>query len=646
MPREESPVEAALRQGLALHRQGRLDEARAQYELALRSRPRQFDALHLLGLIEFQRGDLERALDLFDQAVLIDARSGIAHHCRGNALLELRRPQAALDSYDSALALAPCYADAYFNRGNALLDLGRIEAAIASFDQAIDCQAGHAPALNIRGLALAALGQHGAAVASYDRAIALDPGDAELHNNRGSALAATRQYDGALASFDRAIAIRPEYAEAHCNRANVLAALERRPAALEGYALALALKPEFAEALLNSGNVHRDMQNWQAALADFDRALSIRADFAEAHCNRGLVLQRISRFDEALASFDRAIELQPEFARAHVNRAMVSLLQGDFARGWQHYEWRWRLEDSTFVQQRRTYAQPRWQGTESLQGKTLLVHWEQGLGDTLQFCRYASCAADLGATVILEVQPPLASLLAAQEGVAQVITAGDPLPEFDYCIPLMSMPLAMGSSLSAVPAKVPYVKSNADKVRWWKTKLGDRPRVGDKVKRRVGLVWSGGVRHGQAEPWWVDGRRNIPLASLAALRSVDIDFYSLQKGPAAEAEMRELVADGWGGPEIADFTGYIHDFSDTAAFMEHLDLIITVDTATAHLAGALGRPVWILNRFDGCWRWLLNRADSPWYPTARIYKQQVAGDWDSVVRKVTRDLKSPTFPNI
>lgn len=456
--------------------------------------------------------------------------------------------------------------------------------------------------------------------------------NAMAHHDRGQALAAASRYEEALAGFDQAIAVERNFPEAHCNRATVLAALGRKAEALESYAKALELEPEFAEAHFNSGNVHRDMENWHKALADYDRALSIKPEHAETHSNRGLVLQRLNRLEEALESFDRAIEIKSDFARAHVNRGMASLLRGDFDKGWPDYEWRWRLEDSTFVHQRRHYAKPRWRGTQSLQGKILLMHAEQGFGDTLQFCRYAKLAADRGAQVILEVQAPLASLLATQVGVAQVVSLGDPLPEFDYYIPLMSLPLAVGTALSAVPVNVPYLKSNAEKVRWWSAKLGES------TKRRVGLVWSGGIRSVQFEPWWVDDRRNISLAKLAALRSPDLEFYSLQKGSVAESELRELAAGGWDGPPITDFTQYLHDFSDTAAFMEHLDLIVTVDTATAHLAGALGRPVWILNRFDSCWRWLMNRTDSPWYPTARIYRQQRAGDWDGVITDVSRDL--------
>jgi hypothetical protein len=224
------------------------------------------------------------------------------------------------------------------------------------------------------------------------------------------------------------------------------------------------------------------------------------------------------------------------------------------------------------------------------------------------------------------------NLLSSFSSVAQLAEKGSPLPPFDYQCPLMSLPLAFKTSLSNIPANVPYLKSNLEKSLFWKEKLGE------KIKLRVGLVWSGGFRPNQPELWSVNKRRNIPLAKLTVLKNLDIDFYSLQKGQPAESELAELIRDNWDGPHIVDFTSLLHDFSDTAALIENLDLIISVDTSTAHLAGALGQPVWILNRFDTDWRWLLDRSDSPWYPTVKLYRQEKAGDWDDVVQRVKADL--------
>ena len=273
-----------------------------------------------------------------------------------------------------------------------------------------------------------------------------------------------------------------------------------------------------------------------------------------------------------------------------------------------------------------------WLGEESLQGKTVLLHSEQGLGDTIQFCRYAQMVSDLGARVILQVQRPLRLLMTSLQGVDQLLAEGDALPAFDFHCPLMSLPLAFKTELATVPAPVPYLKADPVKKLYWQEKLGTRHKL------RVGLVWAGGFRPEQPELWGVNERRNIDLAKLAVLKNERIDFYSLQKGMPAEADPARLKAGGWDGPDLIDYTSELADFSDTAALIDNLDLVISVDTSTAHLAGALGKPVWILNRFDTCWRWLLDRSDSPWYPTARIYRQQQFGDWSSVVSAVNTEL--------
>jgi hypothetical protein len=317
---------------------------------------------------------------------------------------------------------------------------------------------------------------------------------------------------------------------------------------------------------------------------------------------------------------------------AYFNRAMASLMVGDYQNGWQDYEWRWQGDNGPIIKDVRYLAQPCWLGRESIAGKAILLHSEQGMGDTIQFCRYAKWVADCGAKVILEVQAPLQGLLAGVEGVFQVVAQGDARPAFDYYCPLMSLPLAFKTTLATLPARTPYIKIDAQKALYWKERLGE------KSKLRVGLVWSGGFRAHQPELWAINDRRNVPLAMFAALKHPDIEFYSLQKGQPAESELADLVAGNWDGPHLTDFTVELRDFSDAAALLEQLDLLISVDTSAAHLAGAMGKPVWILNRFDSCWRWLLDRTDSPWYPTARLYRQESAGDWDGVIRRVRSDL--------
>jgi hypothetical protein len=274
-----------------------------------------------------------------------------------------------------------------------------------------------------------------------------------------------------------------------------------------------------------------------------------------------------------------------------------------------------------------------WLGKESLAGKTILLHGEQGFGDMLQFCRYSTLLAELGATVILEVPGALKSLLAGADGVAVCVGPTDAMPEFDYHCPLMSLPLAFNSTLNTVPAQVPYLRGNAEKTLYWREKLGPRR------KPRIGLVWSGGIRPREPHLWHVNRRRNISLATLAVLLRPDMEFYSLQKGELAEAELREFAVGNSHGSQLIDLTSELRDFSDTAALVANLDLVVTVDTAVAHLAAALGKPVWILNRFDACWRWLVDRSDSPWYPTVKLYRQHRHGDWQGVLRQVAADLE-------
>ncbi len=483
-----------------------------------------------------------------------------------------------------------------------------------------------------RGLALQALKQLDAAVASYDKAIALKPDLAEACSNRGLALQELKQLDAAVASFDQAIALKPDYAEAYYNRGIALEELQQFDAAVVSYDKAIALKPDYAEAYSNRGNALKKLKQLDAAIASYDQAIALKPDYAEAHYNRGIALEQLWQLDAAVASYGQAIALKPDYAEAYWNRSLVLLLLGHFDRGWEDYEWRWKNKRLDLIG--RNFRQPLWLGKESIAGKTILLHGEQGFGDTIQFCRYARLVADLGASVILEIHESLVSLLASLEGVTQLVTRGNNLPAFDYQCPLMSLPLALKTTLSTIPANIPYLQANAEKSRFWQEKLGDKNRP------RVGLVWSGGFRRNQPEAWSVNSWRNIPLAKLAALKNPDIEFYSLQKGQPAESELAELIKNNWDGPHIVDYTSLLNDFSDTAALIENLDLVISVDTSTAHLAGALGKPVWILNRFETDWRWLLERTDSPWYPTAKLYRQQKAGDWDAVVQRVKADLMS------
>ena len=551
----------------------------------LHAQPDYFDALFLSGLIAEQAGRLEQAVEFLSKAATANPNVAETYYNRGVALGRLRRHEEAVASYERAIALKSDYADAYFNRGVALAALDRLTQALES----------------------------------YDRAIAINPEYAEVYNNRGIVLDRLRRYDEALVSYDRAIALKPDYARAYNNRGVALGRLGRHADALASYDRALALKPDYAEALDNRGIALGELNRPAEALQSHERAIAFSPKYAEAFYNRGNVLRDLNRHAEAIDSYERALALKPDYAAAHWNLADCCLLLGDFARGWQEYEWRWKLEQRENAV--RNFQQPLWLGAQALQGRTILLYSELGLGDTLQFCRYATEVAALGAKVILEVQPTLLPLLAHLEGVVQTVPRGTPLPAFDYHCPLMSLPLAFKTDLTNVPRHIPYLRSDAERVAAWRQKLGPTN------KPRVGVVWSGSMA-------LRNDRRSMALKEMLPLMGAWAEWVSLQK-EVRDSDAAVLVS----RTDLRDAGAELHDFADTAAVVELVDVVVTVDTSVAHVAGAMGKPVWILLPFNPHdWRWMLDREDSIWYPTARVFRQPVNGDWASVVRRVDEEL--------
>jgi predicted O-linked N-acetylglucosamine transferase (SPINDLY family)/ADP-heptose:LPS heptosyltransferase len=461
------------------------------------------------------------------------------------------------------------------------------------------------------------------ALACYDRAIAINPDYARAHSNRGNVLQNLKRFDEALESYDRALSIRPDYAEAHYNRGNALQACKRYQEAITSYERALSIKPDFIQALISLGNVLHDCNRYVEALSSYDRALTIQPDYAEAFYNRGNVLHDLKRYDEAIVSYNRALTIKPDYAGAHWNSSFCHLILGDFETGWKEYEWRWKSDDSRYLG--RNFSKPQWFGEESLQGKTILLHGEQGFGDTLHFCRYAKQVADLGARVILEAQQPLLPLLATLDGVDQLVAQGSPLPDFDCHCPLLSLPLAFKTRLDSIPVNNPYLFSEPDQVKHWQKILGE------KTLPRVGLVWSGGTAQKN------DHNRSFALRELLPLLTspLECQFISLQK-ELRDAD-KELLAQQ---PVLQYYGDQINDFADTAALCELMDVVISVCTSVAHLSAALGKPTWILLSDNACWRWLLNRDDSPWYPTVRLFRQTQHGDWQNVIERVSHELIS------
>ncbi len=644
----------AMERGFAAYQRGDLPEAERLCRAVLNAKTDHFDALHLLGIIAARTRRTREAAELLSRALSSNPNDAAAHSHLGNVLRALKRPAEALQSYERALALEPDYAEAYYNRGNALGDLERHADALESYERALALMPDLAEAHNNRGMALNALNRHSDALESYERALALNPDYPEAHNNRGVALFDLKRYEEALESCGRALALKPDYAEAYNNRGIALGELKRPAEALQSYERALALEPDYAEAYYNRGNALGDLERHADALESYERALALMPDLAEAHNNRGMALNALNRhsdalesyeralalnpdypeaynnrgialFDlkryaEALESYGRALALKPDYASAHWNQALCQLLLGDFVSGWQEYEWR--LKEGHQADPGRNLVQPLWLGAQTLKGKTILLQSEQGFGDTLQFCRYAKEVAALGAKVLLEVRPPLVQLLADLEGVTQVLQEGNPLPAFDYHCPLMSLPLAFKTDLQNIPSSIPYIRSDPARVAAWREELGIR------AKPRVGLAWSGSIAHKN------DHNRSMALAEILPLVCDWAEWISLQKD-VGESDAALLASRA----DLRHVGGELTDFADTAALVELMDVVVTVDTSVAHLAGAMGKPVWILLPCNPDWRWLLDREDSLWYPTARLFRQPAIGDWGSAIRRLREELE-------
>lgn len=597
---------------LELQQRGDIRAAELLYRQILRRQPRHAGALHLLGVIHLQRGELADAENLFRTSITVNDQVAPAHANLARALSAGGRLTEALEHLDRAIELSaqrrhPGSDRLQVERAAALVAVGRPAEALLACEAALATNHGNAAAHQTRGDALHDLKRYAEAVEAYDQCIALDPGCFVAWSNRGSALLRSHRFDEAILSYERALALPGEGGG-------------QRSARL------------LANPYLNRGSALHELGKFDAAVESFDRAIAADPALAAAHANRGCALDCLGRSAEALLSCEHAIALDPDNAQAHLNRAMALLRIGRFSEGWAEYEWRWRNTESALYRNRRHGSVPLWLGRESLSGKTILLHAEQGYGDTVQFCRYARLARERGATVVLEVHPALKRLMRRLEGVAQVISHEEPAPDVDFQCPLMSLPLAFGTTFETVPSGQRYLSGEPELVERWRVRLGERRGF------RVGLVWSAGLRPDEPEHWSARARKNIALQSLGELDHPRIEYVSLQKGQPAEAEPQELRRKGWSSLRLVDRTQELADFADTAALIENLDLIVSVDTATAHLAAALGKPTWIMIPSDSCWRWLLSRSDSPWYPSARLFRQRAPWIWEGVVQQVRDEL--------
>ena len=467
----------------------------------------------------------------------------------------------------------------------------------------------------------------------HDRAIALNPSYAEAWSNKGLVLNKLKDYSNALMQHEKALALKPTSAKAWVNKGLMYSELEQHQDAIDQYDQAIRLNPTLAEAWTNKGNAIFALGKTEGSIELHQKAIQLKPNYAQAWYNLGISYCALKRYQESIDSYNQAIRLKPDYAMAYWNKSLVELTIGDLHTGWQNFEARAFIKNSPL---RTSYnAIARLQNLSDIKGKKILIWSEQGLGDCIQFCRYVPELAKLGADVTFVTPPSLSPLMQDLEGTIRIASSCDDLNGFNFQAPLMSLPLIFNTEIATIPNPNAYLKPNPIKQEAWKLKLGLKSTL------RVGLVWNGGFRPDQPDMWAVNERRNVPLEIIARLQYLgNINYYSLQKGDPAESELNRNKASIWPTNNLLNFVNELKDFSDTAALISNLDLVISVDTSTAHLAAALGKPTWILNRYDTCWRWLEDRTDSPWYPSVKLYRQKTSGNWNEVLDLVENDLKA------
>jgi tetratricopeptide (TPR) repeat protein len=579
-------VEALLGRAMQAHQAGDLVTAQAVYAKVLRANPRNFGALYALGVSYCQQGQHARGVSFLEQALAVQPDYAEAHSNLASALNALSRHDEAVAHSERAVALDPACAEAYCNLGNALHALGRYEEAIVRHEQALVLKPALAEAYCNLGNIFHTVGRHEESIARYEQALALDPACAEAHNNLGNALHALARHDEAIVRYEQALVLKPTSADAHCNLASALNALSRH----------------------------------DEAAAHSERALALRPDFAQAHNNLGNTYKALARYDEAIARYEQALALKPDLAEAESNMGLVLLALGRHAEGWAPYEARWRVKG---VAQLPDFQRPLWLGQEDIAGRHLLIQFEQGLGDAILMSRYVTLLEQRGVHCWIQAPPALLALLQRSFPRSHVVPFPDCPADVELRIPMMSLPLAMQTFReSDIPRVVPYLVADEQNAARWASRLDARRT------RAVGLAWRGDPRYTH------DHQRSISLGTmLPLLARKDVQFVALAHN-LTEVESTELARhDNVIVPDTDQFS-----FDDLAAVVSVLDIVISVDSSPAHLAAALGRPTWVLLSSIPLWCWLLGRSDSPWYPTARLFRQTVTGGWTGVMDDVNDAL--------
>ncbi len=598
------------------HQAGRLIEAEEMYRQILQAKPDRADIYNNLGVVLQAQGKLEDAIAFYQHAITLNPNNAEAYNNLGYAFEEQGKVEEAIASYQQAVAANPKNAEAHYNMGNVFDAAGKLEEAIASYQQAIALNPDYANAHYNLGLVLWKQDKLEDAIASYQKALTLNPDDAEAHNNLGNALQEQNKLEDAIAHYQKALTLNPNYAQAYNNLGNALQEEGKLEDAIAHYQKALALNPHNAEAHNNLGNAFEDWGKLEDAIAYYQQALILNPNYANAYNNLGNLFLAQGKLAEGQTLLRQAIVLKPNFAEAHQNLGLSLLLTGDFKNGFAEYKWRWKTGE--FIAKSLPY--PLWDGS-SLQGKTILLVCEQGFGDNIQFIRYAPLIAQLGCRVIVVCYEALLRLFSSVAGIEQLVTMGS-VVEFDVHSPLMSLPHILGTTLETVPAQIPYLAPPQP----YPFTLEAPPET----RLKVGIVWAGSPANKN------DRYRSCQLKHFLSLLDIpQIAFYSLQKEPKT-AELTQLGILG----KVQDLSEKLNDFADTAAAIAQLDLIISVDTAVAHLAGAMGKPVWVLLTKIPDWRWMLEGENSPWYPTMRLFRQSQHGDWPGIFERVAIALQN------
>lgn len=614
--------------GTALLALNRAQDALASLGEAIRLAPQDAGAYADLGVALQSAGRTRDALTCLEQAVKLDPNLTSAHANVAVLRARLGEYAVALQSWDRAVALQPHQAAFHNNRGNALKQLGRLQDALQSYTLALGIEPGNPDTLHNRAAVSTLLGDYSAALRDFDDVLTRRPENGADLVGRGTALIGLGRYDEALVPLERAIELMPREPQAHAQRGIALQRLNRTADALASFDRALTLQPDLPQVLNNRGIALYELDQPEQALGSFSRALVVGGAPADTYTNLGIVLTTLGRHEQAVTSFSRTLASKPGDSKASLLLGFVQLALGRFREGWPLYEAR--LKDPTLGTPPPDYGVPRWDGKGALQGRTLLVQAEQGFGDAIHFCRYLPPLAAQGINVVFVVPPPLKALLRTLAAPVRVRGWDEPIPPVDFHCPLLSLPLTLGTDESNIPAAVPYLAADAERVARWSERLQGLPGL------RVGVAWQGNLA---AEQFILARGRSMPLQALAPLAQLSgVSLVSLQKGPGAE-DLRTIAF----RDQVTDLSTELDTgsdaFVDTAAIIRNLDLVISTDTAVAHLAGALAQTTWIALPAVPEWRWLLGRTDCPWYPTARLFRQLRRGDWSSVIAALADALR-------